>query len=174
MSMIAKIKNDLNQLEMQLEQEGSQEMRKPFWRVVGRIKRLHDPPDDVIEHATKIRNKLFDERYKIVMSTSLGVLLNGIGFAVCLISLIYFLSINPPDPFAPLVVLFLELMIVLYFSYPFCRLVGGFVSGIGFEGFYNYTPGEVSLKIEYSSYLKAGSHSAPVHIAYCDCGSYLR
>lgn len=42
----------------------------------------------------------------------------------------------------------------MYFGYPLGRYLGGVVSRIKFDGFYRYSPGELGLKIEYTSYLK--------------------
>ncbi len=61
----------------------------------------------------------------------------------------------------PLFVLILLNAIILLFTvfvtygvYPWGRFLGGVIARVKFEGFYRYSPGELGLKIEYSSYLR--------------------
>lgn len=46
---------------------------------------------------------------------------------------------------------------LVYFWYPFSHFLRGILSDIKFEGFYRYGPSELGLKIEYKSYLRAGT-----------------
>jgi len=157
MNKINEIKNSLNQIERKLKTKTSQNLSREFWKTVGKIKRMPDPPDDLVERASSIRNTLFEKRFKVVISLKKGVALYALGFLICWVVFAYFLSIGAPSN-AICVAGFITLnFFILYLGYPFGRLFGGMLTDIKFEGFYRYSPGELGLKIEYKSYLKAGA-----------------
>lgn len=73
--------DELNQIEFELEKEGDKpEVRKKFWKVIGKIKRMNiDQVDDsLILKTVKIRNKLFKKN--ILMSRGKGITLFSLGF----------------------------------------------------------------------------------------------
>jgi hypothetical protein len=142
-------------IEDQLEKEGdTKQVRKAFWRIVGKIKRLDSPEisDDVIEKAAEIRNQLFKQ--KVIIGVRKGLFIFSIGailfFAIFLWANL-FLSL---DVLWMNVVLFLICFVLLYCLYPIGRYLGGLTANVKFEGLYRYSPGELGLKIEYESYLK--------------------
>ncbi|MFX1562452.1 MAG: hypothetical protein ACFFDP_04010 [Promethearchaeota archaeon] len=149
------IMDNLMAIENQLEKEGdTKRVRKAFWRIVGRIKRL-DPSekdDEVIEKAAEIRNRLFKQ--KVVLSIRKGIPI----FSLC--AIIFFALFIWATLFLSLdilwmnIVIFLISFILLYCLYPLGRYLGGLIGHVKFDGLYRYSPGELGLKIEYVSYLK--------------------
>jgi len=118
---------------------------------------MPDPPDDLVERASSIRNTLFEKRFKVVISLKKSATLYSLGFLICWVVFAYFLSIGTPSN-AICITGFISLnFFILYLGYPFGRLFGGMLTEIKFEGFYRYSPGELGLKIEYKSHLKAGA-----------------
>ena len=158
---------ELNQIEKRLDQEGDTKVvRRSFWRIIGQMKR-QDPKEldeSTIIKAAEVRNRLFKQ--KVVLGVRKGLL---VFFLIALVffwgnitillylelALIVVIGYNP--------VLFLVIMNVLlaigsvfvsYGAYPWGRYLGGIIARVKFEGFYRYSPGELGLKIEYTSYLK--------------------
>lgn len=161
------IESELRTIEQRLDKEGdTKEIRKAFWRIVSKIKRL-DPTevrDEIIEKAAHIRNRLF--KYNILLGVSRGLglfllvaLFAFIGFIWALLffetTLALFIILPPLFTLLALNGILLVLMIFLaYGAYPWGRYIGGFIARVKFDGFYRYSPGELGLKIEYKSYLK--------------------
>jgi hypothetical protein len=161
------IASELRTIEQRLDKEGdTKEIRKTFWRIVGKIKRLNptEVDDEVIDKTANIRNRLF--KHEVVLSVNRGL---GLFFLVALFAdigfiwaLLYFETILALfiilPPFFRLLALngiLLVLMIFMaYGAYPWGRYVGGVIARVKFDGFYRYSPGELGLKIEYTSYLK--------------------
>jgi hypothetical protein len=158
---------ELEKIEQRLEQEGdTKQVRTAFWRIISKIKR-QDPrqiTDATIDKAAKIRNQLFS--HDVILSTSKGL---GLFFLIALIAFIgiiqillffdaWLASLMPYDPFVFTIILNVFLVIgsilLAYGVYPWGRYFGGVIARIKFDGFYRYSPGELGLKIEYTSYLK--------------------
>jgi hypothetical protein len=161
------ISSDLQSIEQQLKQDGdTPQVRKVFWRTVGKIKRL--PPnelsDETINKATEIRNQLFKQ--KVVLGVGKGLviffILAHLAFFCFLWTLLYFenvismIIVLPPLFLLILLnaVILLLTVLVAYGVYPWGRFLGGVIARVKFDGFYRYSPGELGLKIEYSSYLR--------------------
>ena len=51
-------------------------------------------------------------------------------------------------------ILLVLMIFMAYGAYPWGRYVGGVIARVKFDGFYRYSPAELGLKIEYTSYLK--------------------
>jgi len=149
--------DELNQIEFELEKEGDKpEVRKKFWKVIGKIKRMNiDQVDDsLILKTVKIRNKLFKKN--ILMSRGKGITLFSLGFITSLLVFIWFILYFPfPNVFIFNIVLFILELPVLYFTFLFGRILGGLLTGIKFEGFYKFSPLEFGMKLDYVSYLKS-------------------
>lgn len=165
--MSVTISEELKAIEQRLEKEGDTEaVRKEFWRIVGKIKRM-DPDkldEATIEKASDIRNHLFKQ--KVVLSLGKGLivffLIAHLTFVCFLWTLLYFeiiisLFVTLP-PFILLIVLngiiLVLCLFIVYGIYPWGRYLGGVIARVKFEGFYRYSPVELGLKIEYTSYLQ--------------------
>ncbi|MFX1404005.1 MAG: hypothetical protein ACFE9D_05985 [Promethearchaeota archaeon] len=165
--MTMTIITELQDIEKRLDQEGdTAQVRKVFWRIVGKIKRL-DPAlvdDKVVEKATAIRNRLF--KHKIAISVGRGVAVYFLVFLLSILGYIWALLflestlavfIILPPLFAQIIlniVLILICVCTAYGFYPMGRFLGGVIARVKFEGMYRYSPGELGLKIEYASYLR--------------------
>ncbi|MDO8124423.1 MAG: hypothetical protein Q6364_08610 [Candidatus Hermodarchaeota archaeon] len=161
------IESELRAIAQQLDKEGdTKEIRKTFWRIVGKIKRLDaiDVTDEIIEKTAHIRNRLF--KHNVVLSVNKGL---GLFFFVVLFALIGFIwtllffetilvvFITLP-PFLTLITLnglvLVLIIFIAYGAYPWGRYLGGVIARVNFDGFYRYSPGELGLKIDYKSYLR--------------------
>ncbi len=141
------------------EKEDTKEVRKAFWRLVGRVKRREFQMNgEIIEKITEIREMLFKKR--VILSTKKGAILFPLVF---LISVTFFSWINicssgvMLSSFSIIPLLFLSEFLVLYFGFLTGRLLGGVLSSIEFDGFYRYSPLEFGAKVNYKSYLKASA-----------------
>jgi hypothetical protein len=161
------ILNDLQSIEQQLNQDGdTTEVRTAFWRIVGKIKRSspNEVSDETIKKATKIRNQLFKHEVVLSVGSGLGIffIITNLAFLSFLWTLFYFESmismiiVLPPMLLLLLLnaVILLMTVLVVYGVYPWGRFFGGVIARVKFDGFYRYSPGELGLKIEYSSYLQ--------------------
>jgi hypothetical protein len=137
------IESELRTIEQRLDKEGdTKEIRRAFWRIVGKIKRLNltEVPDEIIEKAAHIRNRLF--KHNILLGVNRGL---GLFFLIALFAFIGFIW----------ALLFFETTLALFIILPpWGRYIGGVIARVKFDGFYRYSPGELGLKIEYTSYLK--------------------
>jgi hypothetical protein len=158
---------ELENIEQRLNNEGdTPAVRKAFWQTIGRMKRQDssDLDDESIEKAAEIRNKLFKQ--KVVLSVSKGLFLSFIitiifqlGNIVILLHLESWLSGILILPLTFLITIMNILLLIgsvfiAYGAYPWGRYIGGVIARVKFDGFYRYSPGELGLKIEYTSYLK--------------------
>jgi len=152
----SRILDELLEIEKRLQQEGdTEQLRKAFWKLVGKIKRL-DPSkvdDEIVKKAAFIRNRLFKK--KVVLNVKKGLLLFFVGCLISFAVFIYFNLCLSLDSSYMTALLFISGMTIVYFGYPLGRYLGGLIAGIKFEGFYRYSPGELGLKIEYTSYLRS-------------------
>jgi hypothetical protein len=144
--------------------EVPRETRKYFWKLVRQIKRETSPNDDEILLAAEIRNILFKASrggtYPLVPILFIE-LLGGV------IMVWYYLTLlqTPLDwsaiggwglPGWGLFALrFMTIMAMVFFFYPFGRLIAGKWAGIEFEGMCRDQFYEPTLKIDYVSFLKA-------------------
>jgi hypothetical protein len=81
--------SELRTIEQRLDKEGdTKEIRKAFWRIVGKIKRLNptEVRDEIIEKTTHIRNRLF--KHNILLSVNRGL---GLFFLIALFAFIGFI-----------------------------------------------------------------------------------
>ncbi|MFX1565379.1 MAG: hypothetical protein ACFFCH_05260 [Promethearchaeota archaeon] len=159
--------SDLQEIERRLDQEGdTPKVRRDFWRIVGQLKRQNprELDEEVIEKTTAIRNRLFKQ--EIAISVGRGLVLYFLVFLFSILAylwvLLYF-EITLAQfitllPFIVILVLNIVLgvlsIFVVYGSYPLGRYLGGIIARVKFEGLYRYSPGELGLKIEYTSYLR--------------------
>lgn len=149
------ILDDLLQIENRLEVEGdSKQVRRAFWRIVGKMKRRapSEVTNEEINKATEIRNRLF--RHPVILGVGKGLL---IFFLIALFSYAAFIWVLLSLEVHILVlngILFFLGIFALYGVYLLGRYLGGRIARVKFEGFYRYSPGELGLKIEYVSYLK--------------------
>jgi hypothetical protein len=133
-------------------ERGDEKARKEFWRLVGKIKRGEISLTAAnIEEISGIRDRLFGRR--VVLSVRAGSIIFPAGF---LLSLLIFIWSNllRENAYTFLYIIFSELS-AIYFGFLTGRLLGGVVSGIGFEGFYRYSPLEFGVKVSYPAYLRA-------------------
>ena len=161
------IVSELKTIEQRLDQEGdTKEIRKTFWRIVGKIKRLNpsEVSNEIIEKTVNLRNRLFKQKVVLSVNKGLGLFLlvaifADIGF---IWALLYFKTILASFIILPPILTLLALNGILlvfivfmaYGAYPWGRYLGGVIARVKFDGFYRYSPGEFGLKIEYTSYLK--------------------
>ncbi len=141
---------ELEELENRLRR--GEDVRKDFWRVVGRIKRLERVDDEVVVKAAEIRNALFGR--KVILSHKKGFVLFSSLFV--LFNVLFFVLINETFSWLlkTILLLFIEAL-VLYTSFLVGRGLGSALTGIRMEGFYKYNPLEFGVKIDYESYLRA-------------------
>ncbi len=164
---IMTILSDLQIIEQRLEKEGdTPAIRKAFWRIVGKIKRipLNEVSDETVSKTTEIRNQLF--KHKVLLGVGKGLvvffIIAHLAFLGFLWTLLYFdtvismVIVLPPLLLLLLLnaVILLLTIVVIYGVYPWGRFLGGVIARVKFDGFYRYSPGELGLKIEYSSYLR--------------------
>jgi len=164
---IMTIATDLQRIEQQLASEGdTPHVRTAFWRIVGKMKRQNPSrlTEAEIDRAAAIRNRLFKQ--PVILKVRTGLLLFFItalfAFFAFLWALFYFESSLamivslPPGITAILLNITLGIftIFIAYGIYPWGRFLGGLIAHVRFEGFYRYSPGELGLKIEYTSYLK--------------------
>lgn len=155
--MTSTILDELLKIEKRLQVEGDTDrLRKEFWRLVGRIKRLDrsEVDDETLEKATAIRNRLFKKR--VILSVEKGLPLFLTGWIVSFALFVYINLYASLDFLYMATLLFITGVMVVYFGHPVGRYLGGLIGKIRFDGFYRYSPGELGLKIEYTSYLKSG------------------
>ncbi len=159
--------SELKTIEQQLAKKGdTKDVRKAFWRIVGKIKRL-DPNEvnnELVQKTTDIRNRLFKQKVVLSVNKGLGLfffiaLFAFIGFIWTLLYfetfLVLFIILPPLFMLIALNGTLLVLTIfIAYGAYPWGRYFGGVIARVKFDGFYRYSPGELGLKIEYLSYLK--------------------
>lgn len=146
---------ELKKIEQRLDQEGDTKgVRKAFWRIVGKIKRcaLNEVSIEEIKKTTEIRNRLF--RHPVILSVRKGLFVSFITALVSYIAYFWALWFLGFNTLLLNGVLFLIGLFILYGLYPFGRYLGGCFAKVKFDGFYRYSPGELGLKIEYTSYLK--------------------
>jgi len=159
--------SDLEKIEQGLDSEGdTKATRKSFWRIIGKMKRQNPASlkEAEIQKATAIRNRLFKQ--PVIVGVRIGLLMFFItgllAFLAFLWVLFYFESsltlfiLLPPGLSIILlnIVLGIITVFIAYGVYPLGRFLGGAIANVRFEGFYQYSPGELGLKIEYTSYLK--------------------
>ncbi|MBO8182668.1 MAG: hypothetical protein H0Z28_07735 [Archaeoglobus sp.] len=150
---------EIKEIKRMLEEEGdTKEVRKAFWRFVGRMKRGKLQPEGedekIIEEITEIRERLFKKG--VILSTAKGATLFPACFVISMIAFVwlneYVQNLSFPISY---ILLFLSEMFVIYFGFLTGRLLGGFFSGIKFDGFFRYSPLEFGVKVNYKSYLQA-------------------
>ena len=137
---------------MNFNNENSENLKKEFWKLIGRIKRGEIPvTDSDIEELCKMREKLFKKR--IVLSTKIGSLLFSFGFVLAVTSFVWLNTVdfNGLD----YLLIFVTELPVIYFGFLVGRLLGGLISGIRFDGFYLYTLIEFGVKVNCKDYLKS-------------------
>ena len=147
------MREEILKLSQEIEKGKNEETIRKFWKIVGKIKRGMEVNEEDIVELCRIRDRIFEK--KIVLSTKKGSTLFPTGFVV---SLAIFLWINFGNfscqyNYQHLLLFFAELF-VIYFGFLTGRLLGGFISGIRFDGFYLYTPLEFGVKVNFKDYLK--------------------
>ncbi|RLI79904.1 hypothetical protein DRP05_02285 [Archaeoglobales archaeon] len=144
------MRDEILRLSQELEGKEDEVIKKKFWRIVGKVKRGEiEVSEEDIEELSKIRDRFFKKR--IVLSAKKGSILFPIGFVA---SLAIFLWVNLNANAYTYILLFLSELFVIYFCFLTGRLLGCLISGIGFDGFYLYTPLEFGVKINYRDYLR--------------------
>ncbi|MFX1475438.1 MAG: hypothetical protein ACFFCO_08185 [Promethearchaeota archaeon] len=147
--------DDLQEIEKRLDAEGdTKAVRRAFWRIISKMKRQPRAgvSESEIVKATEIRNRLF--RHPVVMGVGKGVFLFLLCLVLALLAYIWVLMYLVVDFLWLNVILLVVSIFVLYGAYPIGRYFGGKIARVQFDGFYRYSPGELGLKIEYSSYLR--------------------
>jgi hypothetical protein len=129
-------------------------LKKEFWRIIGKIKRLPEVSDEIAGRAAEIHSLLFIKR--TVLDFRNGALVFS-GFLVLTYSLFFWIALHAElkNFQKSLLALFVEFPI-LYLSFLTGRCLAGVISGIKFKGFYRYNPFELGLRLDYYSYLRAG------------------
>ncbi len=159
--------SEIEEIKKQFDEKGdTKEVRKAFWRIVGRVKRgefqTNETNEKIIEEITEIRERLFKKR--VILSTTIGAILFPTGFAISMIVFIWinrvhafsaYLSAYLSESLSLYFLLFLSELPVIYFGFLTGRLLGGIFSGIRFDGFFRYSPLEFGVKVNYKSYLQA-------------------
>lgn len=152
----AEIVRELDTIKNRLKSgELSNQLKMDFWKVVGSVKRISPSQldDDILDRVVDLHNRFFEKR--IVLSYRKGAVL----FFVLLVitySLFIWLATHPEMSWIlKTLPAFLFEGAVMYFSFLTGRCLGGFLSGIRFQGFYRYNPVELGVKLDFRSYLKA-------------------
>lgn len=140
------------------------ETRKHFWKLVRQIKRETSPSDDEIVLAAEIRNLL----YKVIRGPTypMAPILFAEFIGGIIMVWFYMTLLQTPlnwmalsdwglGGWGFLALRFLAIMAVIFFFYPFGRLIAGRWAGIRFEGVGRSQAYEPTLKIDYVSLLKA-------------------
>jgi hypothetical protein len=131
-------------------------IRPKFWRLVGQIKRLPSPSHELILEASLARNLLYEQRLGRAIPLYWLVLwfFAGISFILYYLWLLLYQGRPSGDLIEDL-----ELGAIvagaMFFFYPFGRVIAGKLTGISFDGISRdiyYLP---TLKINYTSYLRA-------------------
>ncbi len=149
------ILDDLLQIENRLDVEGdSKQVRRAFWRIIGKMKRRapSEMTNGEIDKATEIRNRLFHQ--PVILGVGKGLLIFFLIAFFSYMAFIWILSFLEIHILVLNGILFFLGIFALYGVYPLGRYLGGRIARVKFEGFYRYSPGELGLKIEYTSYLK--------------------
>lgn len=161
----------LNQIEEIVSQDPrntSPEIRRQFWRIVRQIKRSPRPDITEVKQAARIRNILFKEKrgrtYSLWPCVILLGLLGALGPTIW-----YLRLLEVPLQWDAILVwtmsdwwVFLRrlgsLLGVIFFFYPFGRLIAGKWAGIRIDGMSRGMYSEPTLKIDYESFLLATPH----------------
>ena len=130
------------------------DVKKEFWRLVGQIKRIPNPEEDVIAKASEVRNLLYQARLGRAFPTKLVVPV------WCLLGLVgpgldYFWALAQPATIGILLARFICVGGVVAFFYPLGRLIAGRLMGVHFDGVARDPYWEPTMKINYPSYLRA-------------------
>ncbi len=144
------LKRELDDIERRL--LAGEDIRKDFWKLVGRVKRLRVKDDETIERLSSMREKIF--KRKILMGFNSGFFLFSTFFVLFNLVFIY-LSLGLEEGLPKAFGIFVTEFGVIYFTFLVGRCLGSLLSGIGIDGFYRYTPFEFGVKVNYRDYLKA-------------------
>ncbi|WP_456477621.1 hypothetical protein [Geoglobus ahangari] len=142
--------NELERIETELKE--GKEVRREFWRVVGRIKRESVRDEEVLRKAAEIRDRIFGRR--IIIGFWPGFLAFLFLFTLSNI-LLYTTATSPVSEGLKLAGIVVAELLTLYFTFLVGRCISALLAGIKVEGFYRYSPLEFGVKVDYLSYLKA-------------------
>lgn len=142
--------DELESIEKSL--ETGEDVRKDFWKLVGKVKRERVTNDEVLKRIAMIRDRMF--RKKLILSYRAGAVLFSTMFL--LFNVLFFMTatLMSPGTVKAGLILTLELT-VMYFAFLLGRCAAASLLGIKVDGFYRYMPFEFGVKINYLSYLKA-------------------
>ncbi len=129
----------------------SEDIRKDFWRLVGKIKRQQISDDKILRRVAKLRDLMLERR--VILSYRTGFILFLSVFLVLNVLLIV-VAFGKSGLVNALAIFVIEVC-TIYFAFLTGRCVAARVSGIEIDGFYKYSPLEFGVKVNYLSYLKA-------------------
>jgi hypothetical protein len=132
------------------------EFRRRFWHLIGQIKRSQTPDPHHIATASVIRDILYQQRLgKTISLHWLWLwLLGGLAMTSYYLWILIYTT-RPTGSFLPDADLGAIVAGAMFFLYPFGRIISGMMTGIHFDGISRdiyYLP---TLKINYTTYLKA-------------------
>ncbi len=140
---------ELEEIERRLEK--GEDVRKDFWRIVGKIKRQQISDEEVLRRAAGLRDMMFERR--VILSYRTGFIL-FLSVFLALNALFVAAAFGKDGSAKALAILVIEVC-TIYFAFLTGRCVAARISGIEVDGFYRYSPLEFGVKVDYLSYLKA-------------------
>lgn len=131
-----------------------QEVKKRFWKLVGQIKRISNPDEEIVTKASEIRDLLFRQRLGKTIPLKIAL---PIWFVLGAAFFLHYFWNVEQDDWGGLTDwnCVLTILAVVAFFYPFGRLIAGKLTGIKFDGLSRDIYFLPTLKINYPSYLKA-------------------
>lgn len=135
--------------------------RRKFWKIVGRIKRMPSPNEEVIQKAAEIRDILYEQRLGKSKPLSWLVIWFILG-VLCAGAHLWTVTLGPPytgDFFNDFVIVMSirggSVGGAIFAFYPFGRLIASKYTRIGLDGITRDIYFLPTLKINYITYLKA-------------------
>lgn len=146
-------------LKERLVKVGNDYSGKEFWDIVNHIKEHRIKDDVLLEQLSGIRQKRFEEKYNFSFNVHIGNFL-WLFMTVAAIVLVIWMNTD--------IIFYAGALVLMTTLHPLSHYVTGRLLGIGFTHYYLNGPAKVepTLKIDYSSYLKAsGSKRAVMHVS---------
>jgi hypothetical protein len=145
------------ELKKQLKQIEIDYNGKAFWAIVDRVKKDKTNDDELLKHIENISQKRFREKASFTVSVPLGNLLE---IVLTISAVVLALKASPGW------MLYISALILMTALHPLSHYATGSLYGIRFTHYYLNGPARIepTLRIDYSSYLKAsGRKRALVH-----------
>ena len=137
------------------EQGNTKDVKKKFWKAIGKIKRMGPSEIDerTLDLASSLREKLYPR--KLILSATGGFVFTLLGFITTFLLFVWVVITINFEFVITAAIIFLVTFANLYFSFLLGRCLGITFSGIKIDGFYRYSPMEFGVRMNYKAYLKA-------------------